>query len=210
SLLQHNVAYTDDVKRHMEYELGANLDNFFDDWIYNTGVARYNGATWNYMNGRVAMVLPQTTQYSGISQFTMPLKIRLSRTSPTRDTVITLYDDHGIISSVDNGVLSSWGSNMINFRLSFEPTTITFDPFNDVLATGTFSKDAGLMILANSPVELNGVKQNNNSKLNWNIISGTDYASMDLERSTDNQHFSRIHSLSSANHVNETVFNFTD
>ncbi len=209
-LLQGGSAYTNDVKRHMEATSGLDLTEFFDDWIYNKGVARYTTATWNTTGNDVVLRLPQTTQYSGISHFNMPLVINLSRTSPTKDTTIIVYDDNGIINYINDGILTSSGANTVTFRLSFVPTTVTFDPGNDLIATGTFTKDAGLILLATNAVELNGIKEANSAKLNYSIEKGMDYASINLERSTNNVNFENIKTIASNPQQLETQFNYTD
>ena len=209
-LLQGKNAYTDDVRRHMEATSGYDLTEFFNDWIYNKGVARYNGAKWNTSGSNTILYLPQTTQYTTNSHFNMPLVIKLSRTSPTKDTTIIVYDDNGIINYINDGVLTSSGTNTVQFKLSFVPTTVTFDPGNDLIASATFTKDAGLMLLATNTVELTGKKEANDAKLNYSIEQGMDYASINLERSTDNINFVAINSISPTAQLQETQFNYID
>ncbi len=208
-LLKGGNAYTNDVKRHMEAVSGFDLTEMFNDWMYNTGVARYNGAKWNTSGSNTVLYLPQTTQYTTNTHFNMPVVVKLSRTSPTKDTTVILYDDNGIINYLSDGVLTSSGTNLVQFKLSFTPTTVTFDPENETIATGTFTKDAGLILLANNAVELKGFIYANDAKLNYSVEAGMDFASVNLERSTDNINFVLVNSTT-ANQYNETHFNYTD
>ena len=209
-LLKGGNAYTNDVKRHMEAVSGYDLTQMFNDWIYNTGVARYNGAKWNTSGNNTVLYLPQTTLYSGITHFNMPLVIKISRTAPNKDTTVILYDDKGKINYVSDGVLTNSGTNMVQFKLSFVPTTVTFDPENETIATGAFTKDAGLILLATNEVVLSGAKVANDAKLNYIIEAGMDYASITLERSSDNINFVAINSLTANAQSQETNFNYTD
>lgn len=209
-LLKGGNAYTNDVKRHMEAVSGYDLTEMFNDWIYNTGVARYNSAKWNTSGNDVILYLPQTTQYTTNTHFNMPVVVKMSRTSPAKDTTVILYDNNGILNYINDGVLTSSGTNTVQYRLSFIPTTVTFDPENETIATGTFTKDAGMVLVATNAVTLNGIKEANSSKLNYSVEQGMDYASINLERSADNVNFVTINSISSSAQIQETQFNYTD
>lgn len=208
-LLKGGNAYTNDVKRHMEAVSGYDLTEMFNDWMYNTGVARYNGAKWNTSGYNTILYLPQTTQYSGISHFNMPVVVKLSRTSPNQDTTVILYDDNGELNYINNGVLTNSGTNMVQFKLSFVPTTVTFDPENETIATGTFTKDAGMVLLATHAITLNGLKVGQDAKLNWQLEPNMDYSAMELQRSTNNINFETIHTIALPA-PNTTQFNYTD
>lgn len=209
-LLKGGSAYTNDVKRHMEAVSGYDLTEMFNDWMYNTGVARYNGAKWNTSGSNTILYLPQTTQYTTNTHFNMPVVVKLSRTSPTKDTTVVLYDDNGILNYINDGVLTSSGTNLVQFKLSFVPTTVTFDPENETIATGTFTKDAGLILLATNTVTLSGSKIANDAKLNYSIAAGMDYATVSLERSTDNINFISINSVTANAQLQESNFDYTD
>ncbi|MBC7867042.1 MAG: M1 family metallopeptidase, partial [Gloeobacteraceae cyanobacterium ES-bin-316] len=145
--LKYKSAFTDDVRSHMEAVSGLDLSRFFSDWIYNRGFANYNTAKWNSSGNQLILLLPQATEFSPLSSFEMPVVVRVQGSNPvTMDTTIVLYDKQGILHTVNNGVLTSTGANLVQFNLSFAPTTISFDPFRQVLANGSIMPDPTLTI----------------------------------------------------------------
>lgn len=207
-LLQYGNAVTADVKRHMEAVSGLNLTTFFNQWIYNKGFAQYNAAKWNNAGKQIILQLPQTTNSSALPHFDMPVAIRIQ--GSTGDTTIVVYDNNGIIYYDNDGVLTSTGSSMVQYNLSFVPTTITFDAFNQVLANGSFTKDAGLTILAATVINFTGKKEGDNAKLWWNIDKGFNYASFEIEKSTDAVFFETIGTIGAKDFPNKKDFSFTD
>ncbi|MEO7483041.1 MAG: M1 family aminopeptidase [Ferruginibacter sp.] len=144
SALRYGTALTGDVQRHMENVSGLDLSTFFTQWIYNKGVANYAAAKWNNAGTQLVLQLPQTTLYSTLSHFDMPVAVRIRGAVSTQDTTIIAYDQNGILYYDNDAVLTSDGSNMLSYNLSFVPATITFDGYSQVLANGTFTKDANL------------------------------------------------------------------
>ncbi len=207
-LLKFSNALTEDVQRHIEAVSSLDLSEFFSDWIYNRGYANYSTATWNNSGTQLILKLPQTTLYSGISHFDMPLAIRVQ--GGASDTTIIVYDKSGMMNYVNNGVLNSTGSNIIQFNLSFVPTTITFDAFNQVLATGSFVKDPSITILAANLLNFSGIKETSQSRLWWTIDKAADYASFQIERSNDGVAFEAIGIIPSAVAPHQTAFAYTD
>src|SRR6218665_2994139 len=180
--LRYGYAFTDDVRRHMELASGLDLTEMFNDWIYKKGYALYNGATWNNSGNQIVLRLPQTVNgASDNTHFDMPLVIKISRASPAKDTTVVLFDKNGTLYTVNNGVFTSIGSgNIIQIGLSFTPTTLAFDPESEILANGSFSKDAGLALLATKVVSFSAVKDNNDAKLLWGIDQGMEYNSFEV------------------------------
>ncbi len=210
-LLQYGNAFTDDVKRHMEDISGLDLDEMFADWIYKKGHALYSGAQWNNAGNQIVLQLPQTVNAaSDNSHFDMPLVIRISRTAPAADTTIVLFDRNGVINTVNDGVFTSWGSNIIQLGLSFTPTTVTFDPLSEVLADGVFTKNAGLALLATNVVEFTAKKEGKNADLLWTIDQAADYSSFEIERSSNGTSFEKIASQFAAQNNGARSFTHTD
>jgi aminopeptidase N len=146
SALRYGTALTGDVERHMENVSGLDLSTFFNQWIYNKGVANYAAAKWNNAGTQLVLQLPQTTLYSTLSHFDMPVAVRIKGAALTQDTTIIAYDQAGILYYDNDGVLTSSGSNMLSYNLSFVPASISFDGYSQVLANGTFTKDATLVL----------------------------------------------------------------
>ncbi len=211
-LLKYGNAVTADVKRHMEAVSGLDLSTFFNQWIYNTGFAKYSGAQWNNVGNSIILLLPQTIQSSALTHFDMPVPVRIQGSNPgTMDTTIIVYDKAGILYYDIDGVLSSSGSNMVQFNLSFQPVTITFDAFSQVLASGSFTKNAGLTLLANNLVTFSGKKITDNSvKLFWTVDNSKEYSSFEIEKSTNAIDFIKIGKVNTADFKNTNNFSFSD
>lgn len=192
--LQYKNAFTDDVKRHMEAVSGLELDEMFNDWIYNIGHPQYSTAKWNNVGNQVVVQMPQTPSSGSTNiHFDVPLVIRFSRTSPAQDTTIVLFDKQGTLYTVDNGTFTTMGAgNMIQVGLSFVPTTVTFDPESEILVQATFTKDASLTLLATRLLSFSASKVNKDAKLVWSIDQGMDYAAFEIERSKDGVLFEKI------------------
>lgn len=211
--LRYKNAFTDDVKRHMEAVSGLDLTELFNDWIYKKAHALYNTARWNNVGNEVVLSLPQTVHAnSDNTHFDAPIVIRFNKTTaPIADTTIILFDKNGILHTVNNGVLtSSSGGNLIQLRLPFVPNTITFDPQSETLLSGAFARDAGLALLATKIVEFTAQKEEKNAKLLWTIDQSFDYASFEIERSTDGTTFKNISTQTSVQNNSSRSFAYTD
>ncbi len=191
-LLKYGNAVTADIKRHMENASGLDLTTFFNQWIYNTGFANYNNAKWNNSGTQLILQLPQTTQLSPVAHFDMPVVVRIQGSVPAQDTTVVLYDNNGILHYADNGILYSAGGNIVQFNLSFIPVTITFDPFAQVLANGSFAKDPLLIVLAASQVNFKGKKEGNDVILFWSADQASDYTLFEIEKSNDGTSYETI------------------
>lgn len=211
--LKYSNAYTDDVKRHMEAVSGLDLDEMFNDWMYKTGHALYNGAQWNNSGNQVVIYLPQTVHAnSNNTHFDAPIVIRFNKTTaPVRDTTIVLFDKGGILQRVDNGVFtSSSGGNIIQVALPFTPNTATFDPEAETLLEGTLTKNAGLALLATNVVDFTAKKEDRNAKLLWSVDHSADYSSFEIERSKNGVDFARISTQMADQNNGSTSFSFID
>ncbi len=189
-LLKNGNAVTADIQHHMEAVSGLDLSVFFSQWIYNTGFASYSGAGWNNVGKKVFLQLPQTTSYSSLPHFDMPVAVRIQ--GGGGDTTIIVYDKAGLIYYDDNGILNSSGSDIVQYDLSFVPTTITFDAFNQVLANGTFTKNPGLSTLSSNFVNFSGNKKRQDVNLWWNVDNTSDLFSFEVQRSLDGATFKTI------------------
>jgi hypothetical protein len=206
-LLKYGNAVTADVKRHMEAVSGLNLATFFNQWIYNTGFAKYN-VGWNNAGTNLFLQLTQTTQSSALSHFDMPVPLRIQGSNPvTMDTTIIVYDQGGILSYNQDGVLTSSGNDKVQFNLSFVPTTITFDAFSQVLASGTVTKNT---LLATNIIDFAGINEGNKVKLWWSVNSSYDCTRFEVERSADGITFDKIGLINTGGNNNINSFSFID
>lgn len=209
-------AYTDNIRQHMEAASGLNLSSFYTDWIYNRGYATYPDATnrWNNFGNTIVIQLAQTAASSNITHFDMPVAIRIQGSSG-QDTTIVVYDQGGQLYYVNNGnLIHNWATNTVQYNLSFTPVTVTFDAFNQLLATGggagsVMTKNVAL-VLDTKIVDINCVKDNGNVNVYWSIDNSLDYASFEVERSTDGVTYKNIGVVKAQDYPNIHNFQHTD
>lgn len=164
--LAYSNAATDDMRRHMEAVSGQDLSVFFDDWINHSGRSTYD-IQWNNSSKLVFLSFTQTrTSGSTASYFDTPMPVRITNASGG-DTTVIIYDKRGTVSPGNAGI-----SNMSVFKLSFVPTTITFDPNNLSLATATITKNAALSAPCITTSGLTGSNITASSAtINWNDVT---------------------------------------
>jgi hypothetical protein len=205
-LLAYKNAVTADVKRHMENVSGLNLTDFFNDWIYNNGHATYNisyGFSTNYVGIRA---IQSRTSGSTASYFDMPLQFRVSNS--TRDTIITMFDNDGVLNLVKDGTMTNWGSNSMGVRLSFTPTSIVFDPNSQVLATSS-----ALVVNATLPIRkvlLSGKSSSSKNILSVDASFTGVIQKLILERSIDGKNFDDLNTVKSPEAKESFVMNMED
>jgi hypothetical protein len=220
-LIAQGNGFTTDVKRHMEAASGLNLATFFNQWMNNTGYARYSGLAgsiceWNNSGKNIVLKLVQKPQSSALARFDMPVVVRIQGSVPaTMDTTVVVYDQSGTLYYDQNGVLTaSPTGSLINFPLSFTPVTITLDPFSEVMATGTFTKNAALAVtatvLATNIVNFNGNKETNSNKLLWSVDNSHDYAAFEIEKNTDGISFAKIATVNASDFPDKYDFSYND
>ncbi|MFZ1528490.1 MAG: M1 family aminopeptidase [Ferruginibacter sp.] len=216
-LLKYGNAYTADVKRHMEAASGLNLTTFFNNWMYNKGYATYSGSRWNNTGNKVFINLLQVANASApLTHFDMPLVLRIQGAIAGQDTTVVVYDEGGIMNYVNNGSLLSTYTTMVQYDLSFTPTTVTFDPFAQTMAwyvsaaSNIVTKDAGLTLLSTNVLNFSAVKEGAGAKLWWSAENITEYLAMEVERSTDGISFEKIAQKNASAYTNITAFNHYD
>jgi hypothetical protein len=205
-LLSYKNAITNDVKRHMENVSGLDLTDFFNDWIYNNGHATYSisyGFSTNYVGIRA---IQSRVSGSSASYFDMPLQFRVS--NATRDTIITLFDNDGVLNVVNNGTMTNWGMNSIGVRLSFTPTSIAFDPNSQVLATsGALAVNSTLPI---RKITLSGKASSSKNILSIDASFTGGINKLILERSINGQDFDALKSIETPEAKESFVLNMED
>jgi hypothetical protein len=205
-LLSYKNAITGDVKRHMENVSGLNLTDFFNDWIYNNGHATFAisyGFSSNYVGIRAVQ---SKTSGSSASNFDMPLQFRVS--NGTKDTMLTFFYDDGVLNLVKNGTMTNWGLNQMGVRLSFTPTSITFDPNNQILATTT-----SMTVNATLPIRkilLSGKSSSSKNMLSVDASFTGGIKKLILERSINGQDFDPLKSVEKPEAKESFVMNMED
>ncbi|NRD18422.1 T9SS type A sorting domain-containing protein [Winogradskyella eckloniae] len=74
--LAFNYAKTQDFVDVMEATTGGNLDEFFDDWLYNQGYPSYS-VNWEQNGNQLGLTVSQSQSHSSVSFFEAGVPIRL-------------------------------------------------------------------------------------------------------------------------------------
>lgn len=80
--LAFSYARTPDLQKHLEAASGADLDEFFKDWLYGEGYPRYQ-VVWsqNDIDKTIHFQVNQTQSHSSVSFFEMPLPVTVKGSS---------------------------------------------------------------------------------------------------------------------------------
>ncbi|QNM85082.1 T9SS type A sorting domain-containing protein [Polaribacter pectinis] len=143
--LAYNYAKTPDFIAHMETSSGLQLDEFFNDWIYNQGYPSYN-LGWNQTTAdKINITVNQTQSHSSVSFFEANVPVRIKGTNGevldvvldnttdgqvfTENVSFTVssveFDPESHLISRDNTVLSVENQNFIEKNISIFPNPIT-------------------------------------------------------------------------------------
>jgi aminopeptidase N len=142
SNLAYGYAITSDLKTHLEAVHGSNLDEFFNDWVYNQGYPTYTITAQNWGAGQAKITVNQTQSDPTVAYFEMPLEIRLSGAGAATHDVVVNHTSNGqeFIVSVP-----------------FVVTGVTFDPNKHIisrnnvatLASNSFDLDQTISVYPN-------------------------------------------------------------
>lgn len=139
--LAYRSATTDDLRNHMQAAAGGyDLTNFFNSWVYGNGYPNYNaGIGWSGTGtNRIVIQVTAPTKSTGstVGYYYTPIALRVRGALASQDTVIVVYDQNGQLSRAGNGISAPVTGNVISFNLNFNPTSVSFDPFSQTLASG--------------------------------------------------------------------------
>lgn len=76
--LAYAYAKTPDLQTHLETASGINLDEFFNDWVYQQGYPTYNVTVHAAGTGQVLVTVNQTQSDPSVDFFEMPVLIRFT------------------------------------------------------------------------------------------------------------------------------------
>lgn len=127
--LAYKYAVTEQLKGHLEAVYG-DLDEFFNDWVYNEGYPTYTISAQNWGVGQARVVIQQTQSDSSVSFFEMPVPIRFTGAGgQTYNTVL---------NNTTNG-------QVFIIPVPFTVTGIQFDPEKNIISknsTAALSNDS--------------------------------------------------------------------
>ena len=143
-LLSYKAATTADLQRHFEGQFGRRLSEFFNNWIYKYGTPAYT-INWNSTGNNIVLQMIQTRSAgSNATYFPTPVVIKAQNSTGTSNIKLTVYDRGDSVFVSGNGIGTGYAGNKITLPLSFVPSTVTFDPDYEILATGKTVKVATL------------------------------------------------------------------
>lgn len=140
--LAFGYATTPELQAHLEAESGMDLEEFFQDWVYNEGYPSYTVTAQNWGQGQAKITVSQTQSHPSVSYFEMLVPIRLFGAGGQ------VYD-----AVVDNTVN---GEEFI-IPVPFTVTDVQFDPESNlisannqaVLGSDNFTADAVITLYPN-------------------------------------------------------------
>jgi len=117
--LAYGYANTTNLKTHLAAASGMNLDEFFNDWIYNQGYPTYTITAQNWTSGLVRFIVNQTQSHPSVSFFEMPVPVR-----------VTGAGGQTLDLTLDNTV----NNQVILKSVPFAITGVIFNPKNDIIS----------------------------------------------------------------------------
>lgn len=117
--LAYGYALTEDLKVHLETVSGMDLDEFFNDWVYNQGYPTYTISAQNWGTNQVRFVINQTQSHASVSFFEMPVPVRVFGNSGQQMDFILQNTTNGQVF-IEN--------------IPFQVASVTFNPNNDIIS----------------------------------------------------------------------------
>ncbi|HLA54824.1 MAG TPA: M1 family aminopeptidase [Flavobacterium sp.] len=117
--LAYAYAHTPDLKNHLETVSGMDLDEFFNDWVYNQGYPIYSITAQNIAGGQVKITVNQTTSSLTVPFFEMPVPVRIFGAGGQQMDLV--------LDNTTNG-------QVFIQSVPFAVTGITFDPKKNIIS----------------------------------------------------------------------------
>lgn len=207
-LLAFKSATTTDLKNHMQAVTGGyDLTAFFNSYVYGNGYPTYS-IQWSPGTNQIKVRVASQSKSAGstVGYYSTPIALRVRGSVASQDTVIVLYDQNGQVSRAGNGVGAAIASKTISFPLAFTPTTVTFDPYNQTLATGTTVLSTTLPVLIN---DFTVEEKNYGNELKLSLFDQFgELSKVVLQKSTDGVNFKDAGLMIKATSTT-TLLNFT-
>jgi len=183
--LAYKTATTDTLLHLFNRTLNADITPFFTDYVYGNGWPTYNiKYTITAGNLMELNVVNQTvTSGAASSYFRGPVVVRVQGSSSAQDTLITFFDwGNGNLSYAGNGLSAPFSGNHLYYKLSFNPVTVTFDPYAQTLANGS-------MILNLKLVDFTLQRNNKSALLKLTLDENKNNAPIYIQKSIDGKDF---------------------
>lgn len=117
--LAYDFAVTDDLQLHLETASGIDLDEFFNDWIYNQGYPTYTITAENLSQGIARLTVNQSQSHVSVPFFEMPIPVRIFGSGGQQTDIV-------LENTIDNQVF--------DVPVSFAVTAVQFDPDRHIIS----------------------------------------------------------------------------
>ncbi len=204
----YKSATTDSLKDNFNATLNYDLTPFFNDWVIGQGhpttVVNWNTPVAN----KLLISIGSQTKSSGASAGYFHNVIILRAQAPGGyDTTIVIYDIDGnnlAKAGLATGIGASVAGNLLSYDLSFTPTTVTFDAFNQTMSAGSTFKSTTLALKV---LDFTGRKINTSNELIIALLSTDAITKVELQKSTDGVDFITVGQMKFTNSGNQ-IFNY--
>lgn len=208
--LAYKSATSADLQAHMEAMCGGyDLSGFFNSFVFGNGYPSYNSSNsikWAPLGSdRIIIKVDGQSKSSGsnVGYYFTPIALRVTG-SGGKDTVIVVYDEGPNKLSVAGNGITPGSYSAVNVYLGFVPTAVTFDSYNQTLASGSTTKEVAL------PVTISSFDVKNTSRGNVASLTLTDKKSVNsvvLESSNDGTSFISVGNMNSSS---DNLYTITD
>jgi Peptidase family M1 domain len=140
----------DSLKNYFNTILGRDISVFFNDYVGGSGNATIavggrgnpiNTINWNspVANKLVVQVASQTqSASSNVTYYRGPVVLHVKGALTSQDTTLSFFDwGGGNLSYAGNGLSAPVSGNLLEYNLSFTPTTVLYDDSARTLSTGS-------------------------------------------------------------------------
>jgi hypothetical protein len=165
------------------------------------------GTTGNRINIELTGQINRTTNATPGHMYT-PVVLRIS--NATRDTTVVIYDENGSVSYAGNGIQASRSGKRLAYQLSFTPTSVTIDPFNETMMANVAAtsdpalNNLALVLLGVDVVSFTGAVDGSDHLLSIRLSSDAPNVIATMERSENGTDFYRQGEMAPLSNANGT------
>lgn len=210
--LAYRSATTDDLKSHMEAELGGfDLSGFFNSFVYGNGYPDYGNSSGNKIKwqdvggGKILFKVgpPAKSAGSTVTTYYSVIPLRVNG-SMGEEELVVLYDQGADGISLGGDGITIGNANTITVDLGFAPVSVDFDPYNMSLAMGATEQAD---ILPVTILSFNASPNDGQNVVTLRLSDDSDPIAVVLEKSTDGRQFTPVGNME---HSSSGTFRFAE
>lgn len=208
----YKSATTDSLKNNFNRLLNFDLTPFFNDFVigrgHPTSTVRWNNPVPNRL---VVRVTGQTRSTGATATyFHNVIILRVQGALATQDTTIVIYEDGNSSSlrKAGDGTISGAAVGELTYNLSFNPVTVTFDPFSRTMSAGAATQLATLGV---SIVDFAAGKSTSGNLVNLTLNNNEPITKVILLKSNNGVDFTQVGEMSKTGTNGQTTsYQFND